>query len=516
MPGETRSRFGTFLCLRAVVATLLLSAIAGTGFGRPVVAAASPAEAPSAAAPPAAADLAGTWAGTLSHAGESERFALHFEPGEDGTVVLKMSIPAMHADATPLGRARLRVEGNDVVLGPFRFAFDRAAGTLAGTIPDALVPVHPMPIVLRRVERFDLPMRASYPAAPQAAWTFDAGAPLWAGVTLADGVVYAGGDDGTLHAVEAATGKPIWRFRTGGAIRSRPAVKGRDLLFQADDGYLYRLDAKTGAQTLKVRVVESPIVRRPLDDPESRFDHDASEVVEAGGRLFVGTHDGRLLALDPANGARRWEFATEGSVLAAPAVAGGRVFFGSFDHHVYALDAKSGRLLWKMDPGAPVVSTPAVDAGRVIVGSRSYDLFGLDPKKGQVLWNRYFWFSWVESSAAIRGGIAYLGSSDGALLQAFETRGGRPVWRTDVYGWAWGQPAVTAERIYLGSVGIRNYMVEHSGGALAVDRATGRAVWRHPAAPRDQGTCGFGGSPAAGGGLVFFPGLDGRLYAFPE
>jgi outer membrane protein assembly factor BamB len=468
-------------------------------------------------APPTAADLAGIWAGTLTHAGDSERVALHFEPGENGTMSLRASIPAMHAAAAPLGRAPFRVEGNDVVLGPFRFAFDRGAGTLTGTIPDALVPVHRMPIVLRRVERFDLPPRAPFPATvPRPVWMFDAGAPLWAGVTLADGIVYAGGDDGVLHAVEASTGQPLWSFRAGGAIRCRVTVKGRDLFFQADDGHLYRLDRATGAPRLKVRILETPIVRRSLEGPESRFDHDASEVIEAGGLLFVGMHDGRLLALDPATGARRWEFATGESILAAPAIAGGRIYFGSFDHHVYALEAKTGRLLWKKDTGAPVVSTPAVDGGRVIVGSRSYDLFGLGPKTGDVLWNRYFWFSWVESSAAIRNGTAYLGSSDGALLSAYETRGGRPVWRTDAGGWAWGQPAVTAERVYIGTVGTKNYMVEHSGGALAVDRSTGRAVWRSPAAPVADKPYGFGGSPAAGGGLVFFPGLDGRLYAFPE
>ena len=501
MSGQARSRFSILSWRHIAALLLLLGAPLGVGAAPPV---------------PTAADLAGIWAGTLTHAGETERFALHFEPGENGTVSLAMSVPAMHAAATPLGRVPLRIEGSDVVLGPFRFAFDRGAGTLTGAIPDALVPVHQMPIVLRRVERFELPPRAPFPATvPRPVWMFDARAPLWAGVTLADGIVYAGGDDGVLHAVAAATGKPLWDFRAGGAIRCRATVKGRDLFFQADDGHLYRLDAATGVQRFKARIVDTPIVRKPLDDPESRFDHDAADVIEAAGLLFVGTHDGRLLALDSASGARRWEFAAGGSILAAPALAGGRVFFGSFDHHVYALDAKSGKILWKKDTGAPVVSTPAVDGGRVLVGSRSYDLFALDVKNGAVAWNRYFWFSWVESSAAIRGRIAYLGSSDAAALLAFEARGGRPLWRTDAGGWAWGQPAVTADRVYIGSVGTKHYLVEHTGGALAVDRSTGRPAWRFPSAAAGDGPYGFGGSPAAGGGLVFFPALDGRLYAFP-
>jgi outer membrane protein assembly factor BamB len=61
----------------------------------------------------------------------------------------------------------------------------------------------------------------------------------------------------------------------------------------------------------------------------------------------------------------------------------------------------------------------------------------------------------------------------------------------------------------------------HKGGAVALDRATGRMVWRYEArAPlaggKGPGTYGFPGSPAAGDGLVFFTGLDGRAYAFAE
>jgi len=59
------------------------------------------------------------------------------------------------------------------------------------------------------------------------------------------GAVLAGADDGTLHAIDARTGKPLWSFRAGGSIRARPAVVGGDVLLHADDGQLYRLDAKT-------------------------------------------------------------------------------------------------------------------------------------------------------------------------------------------------------------------------------------------------------------------------------
>jgi outer membrane protein assembly factor BamB len=235
-----------------------------------------------------------------------------------------------------------------------------------------------------------------------------------------------------------------------------------------------------------------------------------------GDRLFVGTHDGRLVCLEAAEGRPLWQYASGDSVLAAPAVDAGRVYFGSYDGHVYALDASTGGLLWKRDTGKPVVSKPALAGDRVVVGSRSYDLFGLDAKTGAVAWKRYLWFSWVESSPVVRDGIAYVGSSDAAALYAFDAGTGRPVWKADVWGWAWGQPAVSERRAYIGTSALGGYLVGHHAGVMAVDRATGRAAWRYAAAPVEDKAYGFPGSTSLGGGRVFASGLDGRVYAFAE
>jgi outer membrane protein assembly factor BamB len=476
---------------------------------------------PSAPAPPAppvtAAELAGTWAGTLTHAGETEPFALELEPGTDGKVLLRMSVPIAHLDRAPIGRVAAEVQGDQVRLGPFAFRYDREAKTLTGTAPKDLVPVYEIPLTLRRVERFDVPPRPEL-AAPLAkpAWTFVAGAPLWAGSTYADGTVYTGGDDGRMHALDARTGTEKWTFRAGGPIRTRPTPGGSSLYFQADDGSVYALEAASGQERWRRRVVEKPIERLPFDNPKSRFDRFGSDVAVAGGRLYVGTHDGRVVALDPARGEKAWEFASGDSVLAAPAVDGGRLFFGSFDGFVYALDAARGTLLWKRDTRAPVVSTPAVAGGRIVVGTRGYDLLGLDAGTGEPAWSRYIWFSWVESSAVVRDGVAYVGSSDAAAVYAFDARTGERRWKTDVFGWAWGQPAVTDTRVYAGTASQKDYLAGHEGLVVAMDRSTGRPVWHFVAEPAPKGAYGFPGSPAVGEGRVYVTSLDGKVYAFEE
>src|SRR6185503_11525180 len=122
---------------------------------------------------------------------------------------------------------------------------------------------------------------------------------------------------------------------------------------------LYAVSVRDGVLRWRVTIVAHPIQRLPFDDPKSRYDRFGSDVTVAGGRLYVGTHDGTVLALDPADGRRLWEFRAGDAVLSAPIVADGRVLFGSYDHFVYALDARTGRLLWKRDTRGAVVSTPA-------------------------------------------------------------------------------------------------------------------------------------------------------------
>jgi serine/threonine-protein kinase len=465
----------------------------------------------------AAPDLAGTWAGTMTHAGEEQVLVLSLEPAADGRLTLAISEPVVRFDHVVLGSVAPVAQGDSIRLGPFVFAYDSTAQTLSGVMPRAFVPVYSIPLVLHRVERFDTPARAALEAPEvQPAWTFTAGSPLWAGPAFDGGTVYVGAQDGWIYALDAGTGAKRWAYRAGGPVRARPTPAGEALYVQADDGYLYKLAAATGELRWRVKIVEGAIVRLPFDDPKSRFDRFASDVTVAGRKLYVGTQEGKLLALDAARGGKLWEFAAGDAILAAPALARGSVVFSSYDHFVYALDDRTGGLLWKRDTQGAVVSTPAVAGDRAVVGNRCYDLLGLDLATGETVWKDYVWGSWVESSASVRDSVAYVGSSDAAAVFAVVGRDGRKLWTADVHGWAWGQPAVTAARVYVGTSGLVGYPVQHLGGVLALDRASGKVSWRYACAPPDSGAFGFPGSPAVGAGRVFASSLDGRVYAFPQ
>src|SRR4051812_16425650 len=96
---------------------------------------------PAPSAAPAAlslSDLAGAWAGTATHDGETTPIAIEIEPGDDGKALLKLSAPVVHLRHAPMGRAPAQIQGNEVKLGPFVLTYDPAARTLTGDVPEGL------------------------------------------------------------------------------------------------------------------------------------------------------------------------------------------------------------------------------------------------------------------------------------------------------------------------------------------------------------------------------------------
>ena len=66
---------------------------------------------------------------------------------------------------------------------------------------------------------------------------------------MADGVVYVGSvDDGTLYALDAATGAKKWTYRTDSQMFSSPTVANGVVYVGSSRGNVYALDAATGAK----------------------------------------------------------------------------------------------------------------------------------------------------------------------------------------------------------------------------------------------------------------------------
>ena len=66
-------------------------------------------------------------------------------------------------------------------------------------------------------------IRAFRPASGEIQWEFKIFSPSSAGIlSTSGGLVFAGTNEGDFLALDAATGKSLWRFQTGAAVQSNP------------------------------------------------------------------------------------------------------------------------------------------------------------------------------------------------------------------------------------------------------------------------------------------------------
>ena len=121
-------------------------------------------------------------------------------------------------------------------------------------------------------------------------------------------------NDGGVTAFSTDTGEQVWKFYTEAPVRCAPACWKGKVYAGSDDGYLYCLDAGTGAVVWKFRGA-------PSDRPDRRH---------------IG--NGHLVSFWPVRG--------------GPVVADGVVYFGAgiwstFGVFLYALDAETGSVKWE-------------------------------------------------------------------------------------------------------------------------------------------------------------------------
>jgi outer membrane protein assembly factor BamB len=225
----------------------------------------------------------------------------------------------------------------------------------------------------------------------------------------------------------------------------------------------------------------------------------SSPAIGADGTVYVGSTDGNVYALNPADGSVKWSFATGGSVLSSPAIgADGTVYFGGDDGYVYALNPADGSVKWSHATGGSVLSSPAIGAdGTVYIGSNDHNVYALNPSDGSVKWS-YATGGAVESSPAIGAdGTVYVGSDD-AKLYALNPIDGSVKWTYLTGDWVRSSPAIGAD----GTV----YVVSWDRNIYALNPSDASVKWSYTTGG------GVNSSPAIGADGTVYVGSD-KLYA---
>ena len=213
----------------------------------------------------------------------------------------------------------------------------------------------------------------------------------------------------------------------------------------------------------------------------------------AGGRVFVASESGDVLALDARTGCTYWTYHAQAGIRTAISVAtyteGHALYFADGGATAYAVDASTGREIWsrKVDdhPYARATGAPIVHAGRVYVptagvgeegqgGRAQYEcctfrgsVTALDASTGRVVWKSYT----IAEPPARRGmnaaGVERWGPSGGAIWAAPTIDAGRGALYVTTGNNYSGPPTATTDAV------------------IAMDLETGRLRWTYQPTPND-------------------------------
>jgi outer membrane protein assembly factor BamB len=206
------------------------------------------------------------------------------------------------------------------------------------------------------------------------------GRPIWVsglpgrvigGALVTDDTVYAGTTTGALFGLNRENGTIRWRQELDEPIWSAPVQAGESITVADMGGRITAFD-KDGNRRWSEQIAARGIASTPTVD---------------GNRLYVGSLDKRLYAVDAGNGSVVWEseqadnwFWTE--VL----IQGDTLFAGSLSGTVFAIEKDSGRTRWSMDVGNMVRGRGVIVNGVLVVATKDGRLHGLDPANGSRVW----------------------------------------------------------------------------------------------------------------------------------
>ncbi|GGY74065.1 hypothetical protein GCM10011613_19250 [Cellvibrio zantedeschiae] len=292
------------------------------------------------------------------------------------------------------------------------------------------------------------------------AWQYDFYSQVVASPVVVGQQLLVAAENGNLYSVDMKTHKPQWIFHAQGAISSTPAVANGVVYFLSRDGNFYAISLSDGSLLWRFATLGEhhfsahgmygwPLNSVPVIDP---WDFYLSSPLVENGKVYFGSSDEHVYALDAKTGALQWRFKTGGVVHSSPAFADNKIIVGSWDSAIYALDANSGKEIWRYQGKSDhqqsimlgVQASSSVDKNSVYVGSRDGHFYALDLHNGNLRWSYNAQGSWVLSTAAVDDENVYLGTSDTGLFLSLDKTTGKERNRFSTRNWTYTSPILIA------------------------------------------------------------------------
>nr|WP_276569359.1 outer membrane protein assembly factor BamB [Halorhodospira halophila] len=294
----------------------------------------------------------------------------------------------------------------------------------------------------------------------------------------ADGVLYVADARGWVRALDAETRQPVWHDRLERPLSAGPVVAGDRLLVGDRKGRIYAYERESGEPVwmtgLSAQVLASPRYTR--------------------GVVVARSADGRVYGLDAEDGSRQWIFDRSVPALtlrrnSAPAVSGGTAVVGLQNGRLAALNVADGSVRWEhtlteprgrteLERMADIAADPVIHRGAAYAVAYQGAIGAVRIANGAQHWSR--------EVGSHRGLVAhdeevYLAADDGRVW-AFDRRNGATAWRQEALeGLTLTRPVVHEGYLVMGDdAGHVNWLRLRDGELVARERLSDVPVERPP------------------------------------
>lgn len=207
----------------------------------------------------------------------------------------------------------------------------------------------------------------------------------------------------------------------------------------------------------------------------------------ANGKIFIVSPNGNVKAIAN-SGKTLWEVNAKTELSSGLGANSTMLFVGTKDGRVLALQQQNGRLAWQAPVISYVLATPAANDEAVIVRTESGYVNALQAATGKLLWSREHQEPALilhgSSSPKIVGNMALCGFANGEVV-AFNLASGNVIWQQQIAARTGsGFLVESMVDIIADPVVVDNvvYAVPHKGNIAALNVKTGRIIWQKPLA----------------------------------
>lgn len=200
------------------------------------------------------------------------------------------------------------------------------------------------------------------------------------GPTVDGGLAVVGADDGTVTAVEVSSGNVRWHQDLGDVV---------DTPIAADGGVVYvsvRSDSRQPPSVVALQEADGAEAWRYTPSTSGLV---AGAPTAVGGTVYLALSDGTVRAVGADTGLERW--ASRLNTVAAggaPAVSDDAVIVVDTRGEVYRLDPATGARGWDFALNTPVYGPAVITGSDVLIADGSGELSALDPATGDRIWRQ--------------------------------------------------------------------------------------------------------------------------------